>query len=126
MIKTSYFAKMKNIESQYLLCISRYKPNWVECAIHWDVLAPPKELLNEYKDGSLDNTIFSEKYKKYLDNIDNNMLSLICEVIKALFEDTETYYLCCYEKSRDFCHRHILAEFLNNRLNIKIKEERWD
>jgi uncharacterized protein (DUF488 family) len=30
--------------------------------------------------------------------------------------------MLCYEKPEDFCHRHILADFLNEKLNLDIKE----
>ena len=28
----------------------------------------------------------------------------------------------CYEKPGDFCHRHLLADFLNENLGLDIKE----
>ena len=30
--------------------------------------------------------------------------------------------LMCYEKPGDFCHRHLLADFLNEKLGLDIKE----
>ena len=35
--------------------------------------------------------------------------------------DTEIVLLC-YEKSTDFCHRHILREYLNENFNTNITE----
>ena len=30
--------------------------------------------------------------------------------------------LCCYEKPEDFCHRHILADWIKEKLGIEISE----
>ena len=35
--------------------------------------------------------------------------------------DSEVIFLC-YEKSDDFCHRHILREYLNENFNTNITE----
>ena len=30
--------------------------------------------------------------------------------------------LCCFEKPDDFCHRHLLADWLNEKLNLGVEE----
>ena len=30
--------------------------------------------------------------------------------------------LLCYEKSGDFCHRHLVADWLNKKLDLNIQE----
>lgn len=30
--------------------------------------------------------------------------------------------LCCFEKPGDFCHRHILAQWLNEQTGVKVRE----
>ena len=34
----------------------------------------------------------------------------------------EDIYLLCYEKPSNFCHRHILAKFLNKNYDLDIRE----
>ena len=30
--------------------------------------------------------------------------------------------LCCYEKPGDFCHRHLVAKWMNEKLGVQIEE----
>ena len=39
-----------------------------------------------------------------------------------VYEDLDTYTLLCYELYKDFCHRHIVALYLEDMLGIKIYE----
>ena len=54
------------------------------------------------------------EFNKYLDSLD----------VKAFAEFLDGYVLCCYEKSTDFCHRHLVAEWLI-RNGIKCEEYKF-
>lgn len=41
---------------------------------------------------------------------------------KQVYKDLNHSVLLCYEDSSDFCHRHIVAAWLEKNLNIKVKE----
>ena len=100
MIYTTYFAKTKSIkEKDKLVSITRFPPKNISMK-SFQKLAPSKELLNKYKtDG--DKEYFINEFNKYLDSLD----------VKAFAEFLDGYILCCYEKSTDFCHRHLVAEW---------------
>jgi uncharacterized protein YeaO (DUF488 family) len=107
---TSYFAKSAN--KFYAVAITRRTPFWYS-GREYKALAPSLELLKKYKaDG--DKAYFTEQYqRKVLDQLDP------FEVYKEL---GETAVLLCYEKSSDFCHRHLAARWLEKHIEIEIKE----
>lgn len=104
MIYTSYFAKMRKMTpDQKARCVSiaRFTPRGVDVPGYLS-LAPAKDLLLRYKkDG--DKQAYTEEYNAYLDTLDAAKVA----------EDLENKILCCYEKSTDFCHRHLVAKWLN-------------
>lgn len=114
MFYTSYFGNKKNFPQGALICgICRYPPDGV---INLIGLAPQEELLKKLKSKDIDEFIFSYNYEKQLD--DNK------EQIRKFFQEVDKdVVLCCYEKTGDFCHRHILSNWLiKNNIIKEIKE----
>lgn len=108
-MKTSYFAKYKKEDG---VSISLYKPKWFN-GEEYKQLAPPSFLLWKYKNGEVNNDEYVEIYKKYtLEKLDASQV----------YEDLQDKVLLCYEKSSDFCHRHIVAEWIYEKLGIKVNE----
>ena len=117
MMYTSYYSspKLKTTELTKI-SISRFIPKWYKDDLsHLVLLAPSKELLNGYKNGSIDNDEYTEIYLCQLDNL---------KCLKELLEQLDTCgcVLLCYEKPGDFCHRHILSEYAREKFNIIIEE----
>lgn len=105
MIYTSYFAKMRKMTpEQQAKCISiaRFTPKGVNIsqAVY---LAPAKDILFRYKQDG-DEEAYTKAYNAYLNTLD------YVTVAKSL----QGKILCCYEKSNDFCHRHLIAKWLRN------------
>ena len=82
-------------------------------------LAPNSSFWRVWKDniGKIDeeeNTRFyiNEYYKQVLINVD----------IEEILKDEENPILLCYEDSSDFCHRHVLAEYIELKYGIKVPE----
>lgn len=57
----------------------------------------------------LDSLKRDDTLQKYVDDINNRLR----------YDDV---FLLCYEKPREFCHRHILADYLNEHFNLDIHE----
>jgi hypothetical protein len=109
-IYTTYFSKIKKLDTEKITPISiclkpvngwkfpQYKP-----------LATTWSILSEYKI-TKDRERFIERYKsEVLGHLDPN------QVIKDLEElagPNKDIAMVCYEKSGDFCHRHLVAEWL--------------
>ena len=53
-----------------------------------------------------------EYYKQVLSKVD----------IEELLKDEKDPILLCYEKGQDFCHRHVLAEYIEMKYNIKVRD----
>lgn len=114
---TSYYAKLNKVESVAVpISISLSIPMGVIIK-SYKKLAPSWSILSEYKEKH-DDALYTERFKKeILDNLDAN------EVAKELttLADGKPFCLMCYEKSGSFCHRNIVAEWLQN-AGIEIKE----
>lgn len=115
-IYTGYFAKVRKYEEAGLVPISiaRWSPKWFQgerCV----ELSPSDGLLTYYKAGAVSEEDFEEQYIAELDNLD--MLTLLAEIASD-----KDIVLCCYEKSSDFCHRHILAKYLQDKYGITVTE----
>ena len=107
MIKTSYFANWRNFPSNYeQINISLYPPKgWNKGSLK--LVAPNASLLAAYKN----NTITKEEYEKiYIKQLEDS--GLTPQKVKEMLP--ENTLLLCYEKKGDFCHRHILAEWLGD------------
>lgn len=116
MIRTSYFAGIKKFDLDISDCISisRNPPRGYKgkCL---DVLAPSVELLCGMKNGYIGESAFNHKYLSEIEfAIDGNF-----DKLKRLIDGK---VLLCYEKPEDFCHRHILAEWLREKLSMEVCE----
>lgn len=101
-MKTSYFAKVKKLYGANLVSIAGKTPDGFRGTIY-SKLAPKYEWWKEWKDNHLDEEWYRKKYyTTVLDKLDPH------KIYQQLGEDA---ILCCYEKSGDFCHRHIVAEW---------------
>ena len=86
-------------------------------------LAPTAELLQKYKSNSITIVEYTSVYNNQLLKLEND--GYIAKFVKALSTLQELHgdvVLLCYEKRSDFCHRHLLAEYLNNNHNTNIRE----
>ena len=57
-----------------------------------------------------------EYYKQVLSKVD----------IEELLKDEKDPILLCYEKGQDFCHRHVLAEYIEMKYGIKVRDIKID
>ena len=119
MIYTSYYANHRKYKGMYRIAISRIYPI-NSCDLCIIKLAPSHDLLRDYKANISSQEDYTTRYIAQLDVLYNSgKLDLFVNKIKSIESDI---VLLCYEKPSDFCHRHILAEYLNNKYFLSIKE----
>lgn len=116
-IKTSYFAKLRQVTIPNPISIARFTPKWFNGKCY-KRLSPSSDLLNRYKAGLIDEETYTKEFNNYLESLDPK------EIESDLMELTEgdIGVLLCYEKSTDFCHRHLVAKWLNTHLKLNVTE----
>jgi len=102
MIYTSYFANKKIPSSFKKVSIARITPEWADIDFEYKSLAPSSELLMKYKNNKINEKKYEKIYKEQLNKLDPIKIK----------NDLEGMVLLCYEAGDDFCHRHILSEWL--------------
>ena len=114
-IYTSYFGNMKRLSAAGIMPIgiARWKPRFYEGTNMFSV-APTRYMLSD--------ACGQEEYVRLYNEIlksrgAQNILNEIESIAKG-----RNVALLCYEKPGDFCHRHLLADFLNKELGLNISE----
>jgi uncharacterized protein YeaO (DUF488 family) len=110
MIYTSYFASKKYNEDKAIAIVAKL-PNDIKLPNYKD-LAPPYELVQEYKK--------DHDQSKYILKYTIEVLSKLDP--KKVLEDLDESIMLCYEKSGEFCHRHIVGKWLNIYTGVKVIE----
>lgn len=113
MIYTSYYANHKNFPDNSLrMGISGVVPEGI--SLRSKELAPSKSIYFEYKE--------TGDWKRYVERYQKERLEGIDLSILKNTDKDDIVILLCYEKPTDFCHRHIVAEYLENTLGITVPE----
>lgn len=114
-IFTSYFAKVKTLQKCNILPIgiALYPPKWFN-GQSIKYVAPTYSIL---KQTANDEEYIKRYTKEILGNLDVQKFIMDLEII-AKDKDVA---LCCFEKPSEFCHRQLLAKFLNEK-GIDVKE----
>ena len=113
-MNTSYYSKYKG---ENAVSIAGKCPVWYK-GKEYKKLAPKYWFFKEYKDPSsqfyMDEDYYIQNYQKeVLDKLD----------AKKVYEELgENAVLLCWEKSDKFCHRHLVAKWLEKELGIKVSE----
>lgn len=82
-------------------------------------LAPKLSFWSEWHEMK-DKVPFEESTIFYIENYYNLVLSKLDP--NEVYEDLNNSILLCYEDSSDFCHRHIVAVWLELMIDIKVDE----
>lgn len=125
MIYTSYFAKLKELERNNIIPISicGKAPDWYK-GLQYKKLAPKYGFFVEWKKNH-DNDYYIKHFQsEVLDGLNATEVILDFSKMDYGFNVGENdIALICYEKPSDFCHRHLVAEWLNQN-GFKCKEWR--
>lgn len=127
MIYTSYFANLNKLPKNIIpIAICGKSPDWYK-GIQYKKLAPKYQFFMKWKENH-DNDYYIENFEKQVLNplsqelVLKELFDLLpLEIQKKLNESDIPWYenqeihicLICYEKIGDFCHRHLVAYWLN-------------
>jgi uncharacterized protein (DUF488 family) len=117
-IYTSYFAKLKSIPSDIVpISICGKTPDNYK-GLQYKKLAPKYDFFMEWKKNH-DNNFYIEHFnKEVLDVLDRQSVLKELKIMSGGFD----VVLLCYEKPSDFCHRHLVADWLS----VFDKVEEWN
>lgn len=81
-------------------------PNNFHDDVRW-LLAPSKELLNGYNNGSIGEAEYTKQYLDYLNNNESQILGAVGNLPNQAILD-------CWEPSGKFCHRNLLSQWFRD------------
>lgn len=121
-IYTSYYAKAARMQGLKIgISLSLPKDVNVNGQVKW--LAPSWDVLKEYKYGAgtmaAKQERYTESFMKQLESIPKAQLDAFVAKLK---EQKGNVFLLCYERTGAFCHRHIVAKWLNDMYGLDITE----
>ena len=113
MIYTSYFAKLKSLPEDVIpISICGKAPEWYK-GLQYKKLAPKYDFFMKWKENH-DNNYYIEHFQS--DVLDKLSATDVVRVLIIMLPDRSSKHniaLICYEKPSDFCHRHLVADWLN-------------
>ena len=118
MIYTGYYSKIKEYADSglTLLSISRTKPEFAKSCIDIPQLFPSDKILWDYKKGKIDDMEYTSKYLDQLNELG------VDRIIKMIQIFGDNVVLLCWESPEKFCHRHILADYINKNSGVVVEE----
>lgn len=118
MIYTGYWAKIKEYEQNKLtpVGISGWSPEGYTGKTY-KKLAPKYAWWKEWHDNNLSEQWYINKYNETVLQTLNPIV-----VAQELQKIGDNIVLLCFETPEKFCHRHLVAEWLNKNTKIKVQE----
>ncbi len=107
MIYTSYFAKLKDVENPIAICGKSHE--WYG-GPQFRTLAPKWKFFSDYKAGLIDSDGYTKQYAELVTGqLDPHK---VVQDLMAIYPGAQNITLLCYEIQTDFCHRHLVAKWL--------------
>lgn len=114
MIYTSYFAKLRKLSPHIIpISICAKAPDWYK-GFQYKKLAPKYDFFLEWKKTHNDDYCIKCFKEQVTDKL--NATDVILDFSKIFYGFNvreDDICLICYEKPTDFCHRHLVAKWLN-------------
>ena len=108
-MQTSYFSIYKGPNP---VSIALIKPGWYGRCRTYPDLYPKKSFLFKYKKDHNQEAYTKAYYEQVLSKLDP----------QKVYDDLNDCVLLCWEKADDFCHRRLVAVWLELSLGIKVPE----
>lgn len=84
----------------------------------------PKRAFWEVWHNNIGNISEEENTRYYIEEYYRQVLSKVN--IEELLKDEKDPILLCYEKGDEFCHRHVLAEYIELTYGVKVRDIKVD
>ena len=115
MIYTTYFAKLKSLPKDVIpISICAKAPEWYK-GLQYKKLAPKYDFFKKWKE-THDNDYYIQCFSEQILAQFQGASEVVSELYELVYKNTGNYpkniALVCYEKPSDFCHRHVVADWL--------------
>lgn len=113
-IYTSYYSAMASRYEDYaIVSISTSVPKWFPVRmLRMKELIPPWEIVEGIHNGEITEEEYTRVYKEQLSKVDRELILKELDAISTI-NDNKDVVLCCYEAPNKFCHRKLVAEWLD-------------
>lgn len=91
-------------------------PAWLPDIHHLPRLSPTWNMVSQYKRTKITERQFTEMYYKLLEQRKLDAQQVADSLPSGAI-------LCCYERPEEFCHRHLLADWLRRNSQVVIEEK---
>ena len=113
MIYTSYFAKLKSLPDNIVpISICGKAPDWYT-GLQYKKLAPKWAFFKEWKENHNNDFYIKCFNEQVLDKLNAEDVVMALSELAGFENRYNDICLICYEKPEDFCHRHLVADWLN-------------
>ena len=112
MIYTTHFNALRHHTTVPFIPVSiaRFKAKYVQVDRQYKILAPSKDLLLGYKNGQISDAEYTVQFLAQLEKLNANN---IIEDLRKL-GNGKSVGLICHCSTKNFCHRHLVAEWIKN------------
>ena len=117
-IKTASFNILKKEDLEGAVSIALFASSFSEVKFEYKALAPNWKIHDKFKKKILSEKKFIIAYKEQLDELNP---ASVAEHLYLLTAGEEPILMCHCSKI-EFCHRHLIADWLENKLRIHIEE----
>ena len=117
-MKTGFFKQIDEEKTNGFISISLYSSNNEFVKHEYKSLAPNWKLFENLKSKKITEDKFIVSYEEQLDSLNP---SIVFADLKSLVSGFEPILMTNGTKKK-FCHRHLVANWLQNKLNIEIEE----
>lgn len=119
MVRTGYYKRIDEYRQAgfEIVSISRSEPEWATVDRKIWELAPSRETLNNFKYNGGSEEQYTREYLQQLEKLGYS------RVVKMIADSGRKVILMCWESDGVFCHRHLLADWLNQKVGREIVVE---
>lgn len=123
-MQTSYFAcPLIDRERHFLVQVANSVPKGFRPDTGlYSAIPDWRTIVAPFKDGFIDADEYRIRYRRQLDGRKESIRREMETVTALASRAGKEPVLVCYEKTGDFCHRHILAGWLKENLDIEVFE----
>ncbi len=112
-IYTSYFGLVKNLNPERLVSVAGKSPDGFS-GLEYRKLCPKWTWWKEWHDKGLSEEWYTQKY--------NATVLKFLDAKEVLKEIGDNKILLCWETPQKFCHRHLIADWIEKNTGVKVKE----